>query len=43
MYFGIEKFAMLIIKNGKKETIEEIELPNKESIRTLGEKKTTNT
>ena len=29
---------MLIMKKEKRETKEEIELPNKESIRTLGEK-----
>ena len=39
--FGIEKYVILIMKSGKTETTEGIELPNKESIRTLGERKTT--
>ena len=34
--FGIEKFAMLLMKSGKRETMEGIELPN--IIRTLEEK-----
>ena len=38
MEFGIEKYAMLIMKGGKRETIERIEIPNPESIRTLGKK-----
>ena len=36
--FGIENCAMLIIKSGKRETTEGIELQNQESIRTLGGK-----
>ena len=38
MEFGIEKCAIKIIKSGKRETMEGIELPNQERIRTLGEK-----
>ena len=38
MEFDIEKCTMLIMKNGKRETRERTELPNQESIRTLGEK-----
>ena len=38
MEFGIEKCAMLVMKNGKKEITEGIELPSQEKIRTLGEK-----
>ena len=39
MEFGIEKCTMLIMKNGKRETVEGIELPNQECIKTLREKK----
>ena len=35
MEFSMEKYAILIMKSGKKESIE---LPNYESIKTLGEK-----
>ena len=35
--YGIKKCAMLIMKSGKTETEEGIELPNQERIRTLGE------
>ena len=35
MEFAIEKYSMLIMKSGKRQTVKEIELPNKESIRTL--------
>ena len=35
--FGIEKCATMIGKSGKIETMEGIELPNQENIRTLGE------
>ena len=35
---GIEKYAMLIMKNGKRETTKGIEEPNQGCIRTLGEK-----
>ena len=38
MEFGIEKCAMLVIKKGKKEITEGIELPSQEKIRSLGEK-----
>ena len=38
--FGIEKCAMLVMKSGKRYMTEEIELPNQEKIRTLGEKET---
>ena len=37
MEFGIEKYAMLIMKNEKRPITEGIELPNQERIRTLGE------
>ena len=39
MEFGLEKCAMLIMKSGKRETTEGIELPSEERIRTLVEKK----
>ena len=38
MEFGIEKYAMLIIKSRKRQITERIKLPNPEGIRTLGEK-----
>ena len=38
MKYGIEKCTMLIMKSGKRETTEGIQLSNQESIRTLGEK-----
>ena len=38
MKFNIEKCVMLVMKNGKRKTIERIELPNKESIGRLKEK-----
>ena len=38
MEFGIEKCAMLIVKNEKREIREVVELPNQERIRMLGEK-----
>ena len=38
MEFGIEKCAMLIMKNGKRQITVGIELSNQERIRTLGEK-----
>ena len=34
--FGTEKYAMLVMKRGKREMREGIELPNQEKIRTLG-------
>ena len=40
MEFGIEKCAMLVMKSKKQYMTEEIELPNKEKIRMLGEKET---
>ena len=40
MEFGIEKCAMLIMKNGKRERTDGIELLNQESIRMVGEKTT---
>ena len=40
MEFGIEKCVMLVMKSGKQQTIEGIELPNQEKITTLGEKET---
>ena len=39
--FDIDKCAMLMMKNGKRDTTEWIGLPNQESTRTLGEKKIT--
>ena len=38
MKFGMEKYALLIMKGGKREIIEGIELPNQERIRMLGKK-----
>ena len=38
MKFGIEKYVMVILKKWKIETNRGMELPNQESIRTLGEK-----
>ena len=35
MEFEIEKCAMLIRKKERRETIEEIEIPNQENIRTI--------
>ena len=40
MEFGIEKCNMLVMKNGKRQITERIELPNQEKIRTLREKET---
>ena len=40
MEFGIEKCAMLIMKNGKRRMIEGIVLPNQGKIRTLRELET---
>ena len=42
MEFGIEKYAILTMKNEKKETMERIKLPNQESFKTLGEKENDN-
>ena len=38
MEFGIEKCATLIKKKQQRETTERVELPNQESLKTLGEK-----
>ena len=38
--YGIGKCGMLIMKSGKRQIMERIELPNKEKVRTLGEKET---
>ena len=40
MEFGIEKCAMLIMKSGKRQITEGIELLSQKSIRTLREKET---
>ena len=40
MEFGIEKCTMLIMKSGKRQMTEGIEIPNQENIITLAEKKT---
>ena len=40
MKFGIGKYTVLIIKGGKRQMTEGIELPNQGKIRTLGEKGT---
>ena len=40
MEFGIEKCAMLIMRSGKWQMMEGIELLNQEKIRTLGDKET---
>ena len=38
--FSTEKCAMLIMRNGKRQMTEGMELPHQERIRTLGEKET---
>ena len=38
MEFGIEKYAMLVMKRGKRHIKEGVELLNREKLRTLGEK-----
>ena len=40
MEFGIEKCAMLVMKSGKRHMTDEMELPNRDNIRTLGEEET---
>ena len=40
MEFGIEKCAMLVMKSGKRQMIDGIELPNHDKIRTLEENET---
>ena len=37
MEFGIEKCAMLVMKNGKRQLTDGMELPNKDKIKTLAE------
>ena len=39
MEFGIEKWTMLIMKSGKRQITEGIEVPNQERIRILEENK----
>ena len=38
MEFGLEKCAMLVMKSGKRNLTDGMELPNQDKIRTLGEK-----
>ena len=38
--FGIEKYAMLVMKSAKWHMTDGVELPNKDKIRTLGENET---
>ena len=40
MEFGIERFAMLAMKSGKRQLSDEMELPNKDEIKTLAENET---
>ena len=40
MEFDIEKYAMLVMKSGKRHLTDGVELPNQERIRTLGENET---
>ena len=40
MEFGIEKFALLVMKRGKRHIPDGIELPNQDNIRTLAENET---
>ena len=40
MEFGIKKCAMLVMKSGKRHMTDEMELPNQDKIRTLGENET---
>ena len=40
MEFGIEKYAILVIKSGKRRLTDGMELLNQDSIRTLEEKET---
>ena len=40
MEFGIEKCPMLVMKSGKRHLTDGMELPNRDKIRTLGEKET---
>ena len=38
MKFGIENYAMLVMKSGKRHLADGMELPNQDKIRTLGKK-----
>ena len=38
MAFGIEKYAMLVLKSGKRHLTDRMELSNQDKIRILGEK-----
>ena len=40
MEFGIEKYAMLVMKSGKRHLTDGMELPNQDKIKTLREKET---
>ena len=40
MEFGIEKYAMLVMKSSKLHLTDGMELPNQDKIRTLGENET---
>ena len=40
MEFGMEKYAMLVMKSVKRHITNEMELPNQDQMRTLGEKET---
>ena len=40
MEFGIEKYAMLVTKSDKRPLTDGMELPNRDKMRTLGEKET---
>ena len=40
MEFSIEKCAMQVMKSGKRHRTDEMELPNQDNIRTLGENET---
>ena len=40
MEFGIEKYAMLVMKSGKRHLTDGMELPNQDKLRTLAENKT---
>ena len=39
MEFGIEKCAMLVMKSGKRQLTDGMELPNKDKIKSLAEKR----
>ena len=42
MEFGIEKWAMLVMKSGKRQLADGMELPNQHKIKTLAENETYN-